>query len=142
MLAGRADQALTFIVPAVFVCLALILVLCVPAYLLLQRFWKVRLIECVIAGALVAVILNVGLYVASWVALSGVTFSAGDSGGATYVDGQLTAHGWVVAAKGVLFNVVLGASIGACFWILALWRAPRNGGRATSADDQRIKGLL
>ena len=122
--AGRASEALVFVVPAITVCLAVTLVFCVPAYLLLRRYWKVGFVECVASGAVAAVLLNVVLYVASRVAFSEGGYSAADSGGATYIDSTLTAHGWAVALQGVLYNMFLGASIGASFWLLAFWRAP------------------
>ena len=123
-MAGRASEALVFVVPAIMVCLAVTVVFCLPAYFLLRRYWKVGLVECVVSGAIAAVLLNVVLFVASRVAFSDGGYSAGDSGGATYIDGKLTAHGWAVALQGVLYNMILGVSIGVSFWLLAFWRSP------------------
>ena len=122
-MAGRIGEAFTFVVPAIVVCLAVTLVFCVPAYFLLRRYWRVGFAECVASGAVAAVILNIALLVGSKLAFSGGGYSAADSGGPTYVNGELTAHGLAVLFQGILYQVVLGASIGACFWAMAFWRS-------------------
>lgn len=122
LIVGHAAQALVIIVPMILVSLALIIVLCVPAYLVLCRYWRVGLLECLAAGVTAALLLNVALYIFSTIAFSGGGYSAADSGGPTYIDGQLTMHGWWVALLGLAAHALLGASIGFCFWFIAFWR--------------------
>ena len=121
--AGQWNGALFIAASVIVVSIALGLVICLPAYLLLQRFWKVRLIECIAAGICTAILLNIAIYVVAALYLP-ESDSAADSGGPTRIDGKLTDHGRVVALWGVAWNMLLGASIGFCFWAIALWRGP------------------
>ena len=121
--AGQWNGALFIAASMIVVSIALGLVICLPAYLLLQRFWKVRLIECIAAGICTAILLNIAIYVVAALYLP-ESGSAADSGGPTRIDGKLTDHGRVVALWGVAWNMLLGASIGFCFWAIALWRGP------------------
>jgi hypothetical protein len=108
---------------AVSACLSLVVAL--PIYLALKRFWKVRMRECVLSGVLVAVLVNaVGLI---WPVDPG--YSAGDSGGPTIVNGQRTPHGYASAFVGTLSSSAFGATIGLCFWLFAI--------RPTSMDQKR-----
>lgn len=108
--------------------LVVTLVCGVPLYLLLRRYKSVSMIDCVVGGAAAALVFNLVLYTAVRLAFRDGGYSAGDSGGATYIDSHLTAHGAVVAAEGVVANLALGACIGFCFWLIALRPAPRRVG--------------
>jgi hypothetical protein len=123
-IAGRVLEAPSIVIPTILVSLALILVVYVPAYFLLKRFWRVRLLECLLMGGATALILNIGLLAVSAILFSGGGDSAGDSGGPTIVDGRLTPHGWWGAVHGLTYHVLLGVSIGLCFWFIAIRQRP------------------
>ncbi len=126
-LAGQWNAIAFTITATLAVSLIVTLVCGVPLYLILRRYKSVSMIDCVVGGAAAALVLNLVLYAAVRLAFRNGGYSAGDSGGATYVDSHLTLHGAVVAAEGVLANLALGACIGLCFWLVALrpasWRA-------------------
>jgi hypothetical protein len=52
------------------------------------------------------------------------TFSAGDSGGPTWIDGRLTAHGWAEIGKFALACSVIGALVGLIVARVAYRRVP------------------
>lgn len=119
-LAGQWDAIAFTITTTLAVSLVVSLVCGVPLYLVLRRYKRVSMIDCVVGGAAAALVLNLVLYGAVRLAFRNGGYSAGDSGGATYVDNHLTVHGAVVAAEGILANLALGACIGLCFWFIAL----------------------
>jgi hypothetical protein len=125
-MSGQWSGIVSFLFPMIAVCLALNLSICLPAYLLLQRFWKVRLIECLVAGIFTAIALNLIIYLMTVSMFTdGSNYSASDSGGATYINNKITTHGVYTAILGILYQAGLGASIGFCFWVIALWRNPK-----------------
>ena len=50
---------------------------------------------------------------------SGSSFSAGDSGGPTWIDNHLTLHGWVSALQGSLLFALSGILVALCVWAVA-----------------------
>lgn len=98
------------------------LAIALPIYLLLNRYWKVRLIECLLGGAGTALLLNLVLFLVIAYAFPERGYSAGDSGGDTIVNGKYTQHGMVQVALGVIQSMFFGATIGICFWFIALYR--------------------
>ena len=52
------------------------------------------------------------------------SFSAADNGGATWIDGRLTAHGWAEALKAALVFCPLGAIVALVVWRTAYRRTP------------------
>jgi hypothetical protein len=119
-LSGQWNGLLFGFAAMLIVCEALTAALAVPAYLALKRFYKVHLAQCVLAGMLVG--LTPSLIGAFTPTSSG--YSSADSGGHTIINGKLTPHGFVVEVQGAAFRSVLGGVIGACFWVLALYRRP------------------
>ena len=102
------------------VCEALILVLAVPSYLILKRFYKVQLVQCAIAGALIGVVpALLGAFFSP-----SESYSAGDSGGPTIINGATTPHGRAVEVQAAAFQSALGALVCGCFWALAFYRRP------------------
>lgn len=120
-LAQRWAGLFALVIAMVITAEALTLVLAVPAYLLIKRLWRVGLLECVLAGAGVALVfgsLDLVLPLSSG-------YSAGDSGGPTVIDGRFTVHGYVSWAIRTMVNGLLGGSIGLTFWVLAFFRKDR-----------------
>jgi hypothetical protein len=55
---------------------------------------------------------------------NGGAFSASDSGGPIWIDGHLTLHGWIEAAKAALLCSIGGALVALAVWRTAYRRAP------------------
>ncbi|MEP6609304.1 MAG: hypothetical protein ABJA83_11565 [Burkholderiaceae bacterium] len=125
LVANQWSEGLPFFGLMVAVCLVLNIAFGLPMYLVLRRFWGVGLKECLGAGVLIAVFFNLGAFLAVAIAFPDSHYSAGDYGGATYIGGKLTPHGWFQTAITLVYNMGLGASIGLCFWVIALWRNPQ-----------------
>ena len=104
------------VVAMVAVSEALCLFVALPLFLVLRRFRPVTLRECVVAGVVITILMNVILLVVS----GGPGYSAGDSGGATVINGHLTGHGFGSAIVGTAAQSLLGAAIGLCFWAIAV----------------------
>lgn len=139
VIAGLWNGAMFMATAMITVSLALSLVVCLPTYMLLKRFWQVRLVECVVAGAGTALALNIALYLVTAISFPNTGYSAGDSGGDTYIDGKLTPHGRVVALQGIGAGMALGGSIGFCFWAIAVWRNPRYQSTRLDRTSQGVK---
>lgn len=104
------------------------LLLAVPAYFLLRRYWRVGFLQCVVSGAAIAALINlVGLIV--WSNIN-EGYSAADGWGDTIVNGQYTTHGWVMLALGFVGTMLFGTAIGFFFWAIAIWSSQRNAHRA------------
>lgn len=103
------------LVAMLFVSEGLILVLAIPTYFALRRFWKVGRLECVVAGMLVGLApAAIGLLLPS-----GSGYSAADSGGPTIIDGKKTPHGIKTEIKAGLLQSTFGGTIGFLFWAFA-----------------------
>jgi hypothetical protein len=123
-IAGQWNGFTFFTGAMIVVSLVVSLTVGLPLYLLLRRYWRVRLVECLVGGAVSAAVLNLAIIVAMGSFMDGRNYSAGDSGGATYTDGKLTEHGRAVAIRDFVQQLLLGASIGFCFWGIALAPTP------------------
>ena len=99
------------------------LIVAVPLYFLLRRFRTLGLLECALSGVAITILLNLVTAIVS----GGPGYSAADSGGPTIVDGHLTGHGIVNVMLGTAVQSVLGASIGLCFWVIAVRSKYRSG---------------
>jgi len=117
--ANQWSSLLFGIVAMVVVSEALGFVVGLPRYLVLSRFRTIGVLECVLSGIVVAVLFNV-LSLSMGV---GASYSAGDGGESTVVDGHMTAHGYMSALLATAIQSVLGLSVGLCFWIIAIRRA-------------------
>jgi hypothetical protein len=104
------------VVAMVTVSEALCLFVALPLFLVLRRFRSIALLECVAAGVAITILVNV----ISLLVSGGPGYSAGDSGGATVINGHLTGHGFMSAIVGTAVQSLLGAAIGLCFWIIAV----------------------
>jgi hypothetical protein len=95
-------------------------VLGVPAYMLLKRRARARIINCAVAGAIVAAL--------PWFLLGLVSQpdAASMNGRPTVIDGKMTAYGWLEFGEFLLIVAFAGAIGGAIFWFIALgkWRRP------------------
>lgn len=89
-----------------------------PAYFVLRRVLEPSLINCALAGALVAV--APGLLLELLPVSEHFQFSVG--GHATVVDGHRTPWGWELWRTNLISTVVAGIAGGAVFWVLALFR--------------------
>jgi hypothetical protein len=132
-LSGHYDGALFFFSAMVVVSLAVTLIMGVPLYLVLRHYWRVRLLECLGSGALAAILLNIFIHLFRIFAFADTHYSAGDSGGATFLDSRITRHGVEEAIRDGLIQTLLGISIGFCFWVLAIWRNRVVGSEGISA---------
>lgn len=104
------------VVAMVTVSEALCLFVALPLFLVLRRFRPIALLECVGAGVAITILVNV----ISLLVSGGPGYSAGDGGGATIINGHLTAHGFGSATVGTAVQSLLGAAIGLCFWAIAV----------------------
>jgi hypothetical protein len=93
------------------------LIVALPTYFLLRRFWRVGALHCTVSGAAIATLTNVLL-----LSLPLEGYSAGDPGGDTIINGRYTAHGWMQNLSDLLIMGGFGAGIGLLFWVIALWR--------------------
>ena len=125
-LAGQWNAIGFGIISMVTVSWAVVAVFGVPSFLMLRRVKKVSLVDCLAGGACCALLLSLALHALATFMLRDGGYSAGDSGGATYINNRLTSHGVYVELQGLLSNLILGAAIGACFWGFAL-RPSRKG---------------
>jgi hypothetical protein len=98
------------------------LVVAVPTYFLLRRYWRVGLMQCLVSGAAIGVLFVVVTLL--WSMSMPCCYSAGDSGGPTIIDSHYTFHGWVQNAASAGYSALLGASIGLVFWAVAV-RSPK-----------------
>lgn len=87
-----------------------------PFYLLLRRWRPIRLVECVVSGAITAIVLNIALLLLPRYA----GYSAADGGGTTFENGHITAHGYASMMLSTAVQSCLGMAIGVCFWIIAI----------------------
>jgi hypothetical protein len=62
-------------------------------------------------------------------------FSGYESGAATWIDGRLTLHGWIVAAKPALTMSIAGAMVGFVVWRTAYRRVPESRALALSESN-------
>jgi hypothetical protein len=53
------------------------------------------------------------------------SFSASDNGGATWIDGKLTLHGWTQAIEAALVCGLAGALVGLTVWTISYRRTGR-----------------
>ena len=104
------------VVAMVVVSEALCLFVALPICFLLRRFRPIALLECVVTGVAITIPVNV----ISLLVVGGPGYSAGDSGGATVINGHLTGHGFGSAIVGTAVQSLLGTAIGLCFWIIAV----------------------
>jgi hypothetical protein len=95
---------------------ALSLFVAFPIYLVLRRFRTIGVRDCVLIGIVVTVILNAVTLMFS----ANPGYSAGDGGGATIVDGHITAHGYVSAVLRTAIQSALGVAIALTFWFIAI----------------------
>lgn len=93
------------------------LIVGLPVLVALNRWWTAGIKECVLAGAVVALLLEAARLIAP-----NSSYAASDEVGATYVNGRLTPHGWAAEGQFCMQLVLLGAAIGFCFWVIAFWR--------------------
>lgn len=121
-LSGNWSGAVFAMVMMTLVSLVVSLALCVPAYVMLKRRGPIRLAHCLVAGACAALVFDLATHATTAYLLRDVGYSAGDSGGATFVDGSMTPHGVAVAARGLVADMIHGVAIAACFWGIAFWR--------------------
>lgn len=119
-LSGQWNAIGFVVISMVTVSWAVIAVFGVPSFLMLRRVKKVSLVDCLAGGACCALLLSLALHALATFMLRDGGYSAGDSGGATYINNRLTSHGVYVELQGLLSNLILGAAIGACFWGFAL----------------------
>ena len=118
---GQSSGFVFMVAAMSVVSLGLTLLLALPAYLLLSRFWRVRLIECLVAGSLIGLVPSVA---GEFIPKDG-GYSAGDSGGDMIINGERTPHGRRVAIRAAAFQAVFGSAIGALFWAIAFYRPGR-----------------
>lgn len=104
------------VVAMVVVSETLCLFVALPIFFLLRRFRPIALLECVVTGVAITILVNV----ISLLVVGRPGYSAGDSGGATVINGHLTGHGFGSAIVGTAVQSLLGAAIGLCFWIIAV----------------------
>jgi hypothetical protein len=104
------------VVAMVTVSEALCFFVALPLFLVLRRFRPIALLECVVAGVAITILVNV----ISLLVSGGPGYSAGDSGGATVINGHLTGHGFGSAIVGTAVQSLLGAAMGLCFWAIAV----------------------
>ena len=130
---GQSDGFLFMVMAMSIVSLGLTLLLALPAYLLLIRFWRVRLVECLVAGSLIGVVPSVvGEFIRPH-----SNYSAGDSGGETVINGERTPHGVRVVIREGVYQAGFGCAIGALFWIIAFYRPSRRQEAASEASARR-----
>jgi hypothetical protein len=101
--------------------LLITLLLGVPLYFALRRFWKVGLPQCVFSGALLGALMAALATISS----IGGNYSANDAGGPTVIAGQYTVHGWIQSCVVAGQTALLGGGIGFMFWAVAIWRSER-----------------
>src|SRR5215470_15786251 len=99
---------------------AMVVVLALPAYLVLRRYRTIGLWSCFGTGFLICV----GTSCVSQLFTLNPGYSAGDGGGATIVNGHLTAHGFVMSIVGATVFGVMGALTGLVFWLVGIYRRP------------------
>jgi hypothetical protein len=116
ILANQWSGFLSIVVAMTAISEALSLLVAAPLYFLLRRFRPIGVLECVISGVAITVLLNVILLIF----VGGPGSSAGDGGGPTIVDGHPTGHGLLSALVGTAVQSMLGATIGLCFWVIAV----------------------
>lgn len=107
----------------IIVSLAITLVLAMPVYLLLKRYWTVGLVECLVSGTVIGVI--------PFPVLELLVSSGKHSAAATASHAAHAAHGWAPALSATSDAAVLGAAIGFAFWAIAFWSP---GGRQGHGD--------
>ena len=100
-------------------------VLAIPAWWALHRAgrrnWSHALILGVCLSLAVCIVLSLVQFVGPG---SDIAYSAWDSGGATVIDGKLTAHGWAERVKGAAWVTIAGAFAALTVWRVA-YRGPR-----------------
>ena len=110
------------LVVGVVVAEAMVVVLALPTYLVLRRYRTVGLRSCLCAGFLICFGTSCVLQVISL----NPGYSASDGGGATIVNGHLTAHGFVMSIVGATIFGIMGALTGLIFWLVGIYRRPSN----------------
>jgi len=99
-------------------------VVAMPAYFFLRHRWGVRLIQCLLAGAVIGALVTC----LPLLLTLGGNFSASDSGGPTVINGYYTIHGWLQNSIAVFQSAFLGSTIGLMFWLVAIWSPSKSGG--------------
>lgn len=79
-------------------------------------------VAAVVLGVVLTFIVALGLLTYGFGLLGSSGFSAADSGGATWKDGVLTAHGWVESAKASGVVALFGPPIALVVWRVAYRR--------------------
>jgi hypothetical protein len=105
-----------FLVGALVVAETLVLLVAVPTFFLLRRYRRVTLITCLTAGFTICFAISCLLVL--YPLDSG--YSAGNGGGATVINGHLTAHGALSQLVGASVIGLMGALTGLIFWLVGI----------------------
>jgi hypothetical protein len=117
-------DALFVFVPALLVWgVGLLLVATLPWLVLHRRQMRSPLVA-VVFGTVITFLAVVAITTRGFGLFDVGGFSAADSGGPTWIDGRLTAHGWAEALKAALVLCPLGAMVALVVWRTAYRRSP------------------
>ena len=106
----------SFLLQAVAVAEALVLLVAVPTFLLLRRRFRITLTVCLIAGFLICFAASCLL---AFLPLN-PGYSAGDGGGSTVINGHITAHGVVSQLIGASIFGLMGTITALIFWVVGI----------------------
>jgi hypothetical protein len=96
-----------------------------PMWWLFHRKGRRSRREAVAVGAVTTFLVNLGLNAGFSVLMqldSGGSYSAGDSGGKTIINDQLTAHGWWNAIQESILLAIVGVIVALVIWQIAYRR--------------------
>lgn len=99
---------------ALFGAYPLTIIFAVPAYFILRKRVRAKIVNCALTGAIIAAL--------PWffIGAFGRTGNAWTNDRPTLIDGQLTAYGWAELALIMLLIGAAGAIAGAVFWLVAV----------------------